>query len=118
MFKVNHAPIIVRKVPRLSLILCSQFHRSQVVTRQLAVKNRRYFKRRSKLAISWRNALEVTSAQSAWGLPELYDYGFIMLAQRALKGAHTMTVAVIHDWNEPHLAATVGALRRLNKLCL
>jgi hypothetical protein len=50
--------------------------------------------------------------------PEPYDYRLIMLAQRALKGAHTKTLAVIHDRNEPHLPAAVGALRRLNKLCL
>jgi hypothetical protein len=42
----------------------------------------------------------------------------IALAQPALKGAHIVTAAVIHDWNEPHLAAAVGALRRLGKLCL
>jgi hypothetical protein len=51
-------------------------------------------------------------------LPEPYDYGLIKLTQRALKGAHTVTAAVIHDRNEPQLAAAVGALRRLSKLCL
>ena len=55
---------------------------------------------------------------SARELPEPYDYGLIMLAQRAFKGAHTVTAAVVRDRNEPHLAAAVGALRRLNKLCL
>jgi hypothetical protein len=41
-----------------------------------------------------------------------------VLAQRALKGAHIVTAAVIHDRNEPHLAAAPGALRRLGKHCL
>jgi hypothetical protein len=39
------------------------------------------------------------------GLSESYDFGLIVLAQRALKGAHIATAAVIHDRNEPHLAA-------------
>ena len=55
---------------------------------------------------------------SARGLPEPYDCGLIMLAQRALEGAHAVTAAVVHDRNEPHLAAAARALRRWDKLCL
>jgi hypothetical protein len=63
--------------------------------------------------------MKVTRQKSSVrGLSELYDFGLIVLAQRALKGAHIVTAAVIHDRNEPHLAAAVGALRRLGKLCL